>query len=112
MPQTRVLYQSDAGGVYTMRVSSEKLNTLAPATGLVATDAAVEVKISKRRRAYGIRPRGVNYSILLTTTTGDTFRKFVFFPCQTVAQQSAALAQPTVTYKGRTYDSPSIVRES
>lgn len=113
MPQVRALYQSEAGGIYSMRVSSEKITTLTPATGLSsATDPAVEVKISKGRREAGIRPRGVTYSRIITTSDGDSIRRFVFFPCQTKAQQTAALGEPTVTYKGKIYSDPVAVAES
>jgi hypothetical protein len=113
MAQVNVLYQSNALGVYRMRLSTAKLAVLPAATGLgAATDPAVEVKVSKSRRAFGIRPRGVTFSRLITATSGESFRRSVFFPCQTEAQQTAMLGQPTVTYQNKTYDSPVAVAES
>ena len=110
---TRIKYQSDANGIYMMKISTDKAGLAGDeAVSGAVTDPNVEVIVSGSKRKYGLKPRGVRFSREVVATGGDTFRKYIFIPCANKATQTALLAETTITYKTLEYKDPISVSES
>ena len=105
-------YQSDANGVYNMRVNLDKV-------GLVGEDAVVGALTDPRvdvysggngRKRFGLHARGVRWGRVVGV--GDAaFKKYVFIPCATKTIQQDLLAEASITYKGQTYTTKTAVEE-
>lgn len=81
MPFTRTKYEADSGEIHPIRLDDDRLSAAGtPPAGDITNDASV--KISKSRREFGIRPRGVS----LVRTRGSApnqFKVYTFVPCLT-----------------------------
>lgn len=114
MPIVTSKYQSNAGGIYRIRLDSAKAGVTgntAPAGAL--TDANVEVEVSEAgsRRKFGIHPRGVRAKRVGTGT--DLNKVFsVFIPCLTETALTTLSTAASITYKGNTYTDPVIIPET
>ena len=107
-----IKYQSNAGGVYRMRISSDKAGLAGDGSiAALVTDPNVEVLVRKNRRRSGISARGVRFSQDIAATGGRVLKVYVFVPCVTPAVQAALLSEDTITYKGQTWSNPLPVAE-
>jgi len=107
-------YQSNAGGIYRIRLDAAKAGitgNAAPAGGITDPNVEVEVAEAGSRRKFGIHPRGVRYR---RVGTGADLNKVstVFIPALTEASLTALVATDPITYKGQTYTTPVVVPET
>lgn len=114
MPLTTTKYQSDADGIYRIRLDVAKAGiagNTAPAGAITDPNVEVEVSEAGSRRKFGIHPRGVRFSRV--GAGADLNRVFrVFIPALTPAALTALVTAGTITYKGNTYTTPSVVPET
>jgi hypothetical protein len=107
-------YQSNAGGIYRIRLDAAKLaivGNAAPAGAISDPNVEVEVAEAGSRRKFGIHPRGVRFS--RKGTGADLNKTFsVFIPCLTEAALTAIAATDPITYKGEPYTDARVVPES
>lgn len=105
-----VFYESDAGGVYGMRVSEDKAGLTGTAAG-PKTDPNVEVYAGgSGRKRNGIHARGVR--IYREVGVGDSAsKKYAFIPCATTTIMADLFNEATITYKTLTWKPATVVQE-
>lgn len=110
-------YESNAGGIYKIRLSAEKKavsGNTEPAGAITDNNVQVMVSNKGRRRKAGIFPRGVTISRTLTAGTGATAvtkKVYAFIPCLTPAALTSIGSGSDVTYDGQTWKFSSTVPE-
>ena len=97
MAQTK--YEADDGAIHSMQMSAAKVAADGNAEPAAAIDSPIKVKISKSNRSFGIRPRGIRLSRVLTGGSGAeavSATKYAFLPIRTKAIfDGATLAKGT-----------------
>lgn len=88
MVMQNVQYQSDAGDVHILRMSSARA-AVAGSTAATGDSSSIRAKISKSNTEYGIRPRGVKLSRVVGTGD-DASRKSSFLPVLTPTDFASA----------------------
>ena len=87
-------YEGNDGRIYRLRLTSD----FAAAAGTEPTgkiNTYIKPKISKSKREYGIRPRGVRL-VRIIGTPPDTFRKYAFLPVLTRSEWLSNAFSPGV----------------
>jgi hypothetical protein len=84
---TRTKYESNNGDVHGIRIASDRVTAAGAAPSGDVNDVGT-VQISKGKRQFGLRPRGV---VLVRTlgTAPNQFKKYSFLPCLTTARYNA-----------------------
>jgi len=96
-------YEGDDGEIYGVRLSPSKFAVAGTPPAGAAT-SNIKAKVSKSRREFGIKPRGV--TVARTIGTGDdTFKKYSFVPVLTPAAFGTATFAigADITFSGFTW---------
>lgn len=104
-------YLADSGAIHPIRL---RYNTAA----IVGADApgssvtsSIQVKVSKSKRQFGLRPRGIQIGRSLVS--GDiTQIEYAFLPVLTPAALNGYKKEDTISYNGATWRVVSIVPEN
>lgn len=114
MPIRNFKYQSNAGGIFRIRMDSAKAaitGQTEPAGAITDSNVEVEVSEAGSRRKFGLHPRGVYGSrVGAGADLNKVFR--VFVPCFTEASLQAILTAGSFTYKGNSYTDLSSIGET
>lgn len=103
-------YASDGGAVFKIRLSTDKYAALTVDTGGASTVDAY-VKISKSKREFGLRPRGLLLSRVIGTAP-NTFKKYDFLPMLTAAAMAGETVGETIQIGSITWTIADKVAES
>lgn len=96
-------YQSDSGTIHSMRLSQAKLSVAGtPPTGDI--NSPLRATVSRKSRSYGLRPRGIVISRVVTSgTISKTFTAFLPQLTPTAFNDEDAQLGAEVAYKGNNW---------
>lgn len=86
--QVKTKYQANDSNIYALSLSPDYA-AVAGTEPTGDTSSRVKAKVSKTKREYGVRPRGVTLSRIIGTAP-DTFVKYTFLPLRSSADASNA----------------------
>lgn len=98
-------YQSDAGGIYKIRMDEDKFAQQGSEPAGAITDSNVEVIVSNagRKRKFGISPRGAVFKRTVDAADGSKKAYYAFFPALSQANLATLIAASPITYKGNSW---------
>jgi len=104
----RSKYESDSGAIHSINLSAKKLAVASNTVPTGAVDSDIIAKVSKSNREFGLRPRGVVMTKVVTGGTGGnavSATKSTFLPIlsKTVFDGATFAKETTHTYDGSTW---------
>lgn len=99
----RAKYEADGGTIHAIRLRDVTVGVGGPEPA-GAVNSPVKVKVSKSKREFGIRPRGVIIGLEVGTAP-NIFTRYAFIPILTLASFTGTNFQlnSSITYKGGTW---------
>lgn len=101
MPKELTKYESDTGEIHPIIIDDATTTAVGtPPAGAVTNN--IKAKVSRSKREFGLRPRGLRLGRRLGTAP-DTFIKYAFCPILTPTAFAAIAVDDDLLYRGANY---------
>lgn len=104
-------YESESGEIHPIRLNPVSVTPAGTAPAGAVT-SSISAKVSRSRREFGLRPRGINVSLTVGAAP-DTFKRTAFIPILLASAWNTGnnVKGGTVSYKGGSWTVTSLSPE-